>query len=69
MSETYDLIKASASGRRAGFWCERIKTEAFDVPAVDSSVEDLDDLSDADERRLNEISDEFGHMDQDELVE
>ena len=69
LSETYDLIKSSANGIRTGYWCERIKTEGYEVVAESFSTEDLEDLSDADERRLNEVYNELGHMDEEELID
>lgn len=69
LSETYDLIKAGAKGSGEGYWCKRIKTEGYDVVVIDDGEMEFEDLSDADERRLNQVYDEFGHMSEDELVE
>jgi uncharacterized phage-associated protein len=69
LSETYDLIKASSTGNRTGYWCQHIKTEGYDVVMIDHSAMEYDDLSDADESRLHRIYDQFGHMNEEELVE
>jgi len=69
LSETYDLIKDSAAGRADGYWCERISTNGYDVKIKEGVIIDDEDLSEADELRLNQIYDQFGAMDEFELVD
>jgi len=69
LSETYDLIKSSARGKRDGYWCERINAVGYEVVLQDEIEAEPLDLSDADERRLNSIYDEFGSMSEFDLVE
>jgi uncharacterized phage-associated protein len=67
LSTTYDLIKKSDEGEREGYWCSHLHTDGY-IVEISNDIE-VEDLSGADERRLNEIYDEFGCMTEFELVE
>lgn len=66
LSHAYDLIKASARGESSGPWCSSIRTDDYDV--VLEKDPDNDELSEADEKRIEEVYDLLGHMNEWELV-
>jgi len=66
LSRAYDLLKEGKTQGAQGFWCEHIATKRYE--AVLKTDPGNGALSEADERRLNEVYNQLGGMDERELV-